>query len=237
MAGKVAIALIKKEAELYRSHGLYKESLRIYAQLLRAVPDKHPEIKRSLQASITRIQKEVQDFNIDIGQPPSAKEMTLMRKGWPEDENPFEIISIAEAFKELGLYIEAINEYHKLWRNPDTSPHSTLEDLTDCLRHLDSDEVIINQMGHILQNSVLDQPNRAAALMKIADLLQQYKRPLAALELFRTVQKLDPTRVGVAQKIKALEKVIDTGTIGRIEPEQGPVRKRGFFSKFFSSNK
>ena len=59
MAGKVAIALIKKEAELYRSHGLYKESLRLYTQLLGAVSDKHPEIKQSLQASIERIKKEV----------------------------------------------------------------------------------------------------------------------------------------------------------------------------------
>ncbi|MGB5985551.1 MAG: hypothetical protein WBG37_09625, partial [Desulfobacterales bacterium] len=59
MESRIAIGLTKREAELYRSQGLFKESLTLYEQLLDDTPGIDAQIKSTIKSKIAALRGEM----------------------------------------------------------------------------------------------------------------------------------------------------------------------------------
>jgi len=111
---KIDIDSKTKEAEVYYSMGLLDESLGVYEQILSNIPDLDTTKQENIQEKIDQLRKEiaVQD-EIDTRNV-STQDISKFKKTLTSDENVPAILDSAAAFKDLGLYGEAISEYEKL---------------------------------------------------------------------------------------------------------------------------
>ena len=103
------------EAEVCRSMGLYDDSLGIYESILSVVGPQDTHVQATIQKRIELLKNEIGDQKeaLPIGEGTKdllISEITSSGKG----DIP-EILDSATAFKEMGLYPEAIAEYGKLF--------------------------------------------------------------------------------------------------------------------------
>ena len=100
-----------REAEMYYSQGLYAEALEIYDGILSDTPDLDSDMQAVISEKIDLITKEFTE--LDQKDPEiSAHALSLLRKSWitEEGESVPEILDSASAFKELGLFKDAVEE-------------------------------------------------------------------------------------------------------------------------------
>ena len=103
------------EAEAYKKHGLFHEALGLFEELLKSDAGLTAAVQNKLKKNIASIRNEI-DSIAQEDATISAEDASLLRETWDDGgENIHEIISSANAFKELGLHKEAIIEYSKLF--------------------------------------------------------------------------------------------------------------------------
>jgi len=101
-----------REAETYRSQGLFAESLEIYEQILSVFTKLDPDIKKTVRGKIAGLKEEIERvekedpslFNQDIphfGQTPDSEETAST------------ILTSASSLKDWAFFKEAAEEYNK----------------------------------------------------------------------------------------------------------------------------
>jgi tetratricopeptide (TPR) repeat protein len=133
-----------QEAEVYRSMGLPKESLALYEGILKSLPEKHGETYTDIINKIELLKEDIKDKYPEEFMGFTTADLTGIEEVLtPVEENTPAINDCAFAFKELGLYKEALGEYEKLIKL-DFSIESIIHDVCDCLFKLyPSMEIII----------------------------------------------------------------------------------------------
>ena len=189
-----------REAQAYHSMGLYNEALSI----LTALQEQHgPAISEEIQSRIDRMTDELKTAIEQVSQEdPQFQDETiaLLRQSWTLGEaNLNEILSSAEAFRELGLYGEALAEYAKLL-NAEELVESVLPDLSDCLFQLHPPARTTDQISRLLDEHNLAPARRARILFYFAEQLETRAHPDLAMELFDAVHEIDPDYDGLAKK-------------------------------------
>jgi hypothetical protein len=119
MTGKITLALIHKEANTYRSHGLPQEARDLYQKLLST----SPHLPQNIRADIT---KQIQQIELEIGcdaleecQAISDEQIAVLKQGWRDQSGFDEIFTTGKTFYQLRRYDDAIGELKKLSRNVD----------------------------------------------------------------------------------------------------------------------
>jgi tetratricopeptide (TPR) repeat protein len=135
MTNKLTIAFTRREAELYRSHGLLEEAHELYREVLDESTTVGSSLAISLQEKIGQLDKElteVTELEIDLSDVVSEREMNILREGWGDAFSPSDISTCASALSSVGLYKAAIEEYGKLVRL--NQPQAEfIDELTDCI--------------------------------------------------------------------------------------------------------
>ena len=135
MHGKITHALLRKEADIYRSQGLPQESLRVYQELLESDPRLPMETQAAVRDQIQRLKIEIQCNSGDEGAILSDEHIELIRQGWSPEATPEEIIASAGSLLELGRYAEALSEFKALLRKG-VAAERLRRALAVCLRQL-----------------------------------------------------------------------------------------------------
>ncbi len=204
MTNKLTIAFSRKEAELYRSHGLLEEARQLYRQVLDESGTLGPSLAESLQEKIRQLESELSQLDIDLSDVVSERELCILRDGWGDAQSPSDVNTCAVALGSIGLYEAAIEEYRKLIRLQQPYAEFT-EGLTDCLMAVYTTDAIQGAVDTIIAQ---DQPEKAHPNgLRIAIAMELARRgddrpALLLLEAARAIRPLPP-------KIEALANALD----------------------------
>jgi hypothetical protein len=114
MTGKITNALIRKEADTYRSHGLSTEARDLYKKLLASSPYISPDIKAAIESQLQQIELEIGCAAPEERQALSDEQVAVIKQGWGEHATVEDIVTCAKSFYQAGRYGDALEELKKL---------------------------------------------------------------------------------------------------------------------------
>ncbi len=205
MTNKLTIAFTRREAELYRSHGLLEEARQLYRQVMDEAGTLGPSLAESLQDKIRKLEDELAELDIDLSDVVSEKELCILREGWGDAQSASDINTCAAALGSIGLYEAAIEEYRRLIRLQQPLV-DYIRGLTDCLLAVYTPESIEAEIDAIIAR---DQPGDAHPnILRIAFAMELARRGVdrPALSLYETARTIRPLPDRIEAHVKALEK-------------------------------
>jgi hypothetical protein len=82
MIGKITFALIRREANTYRSHGLSEEDADLYKKLLSSSPNLSPEVRADIEYQLKQIDLEIGCNALEECQAISDEQIAVIKQGW-----------------------------------------------------------------------------------------------------------------------------------------------------------
>jgi len=193
-----------KGAEAYHSHGLYQESLEIYEQILSIVPKEDPARQKNIREIIALIKKEIKDLEQD-DPALSSQDISQIKATWAGEENVSGILDSASAFKELGLFKEAIEEYTKLFKH-DYPQAKIIPDLAECLFKIHSPSRVIDQIEKIIHENDLSDQEKAEIKFAFGMEMEKQDYKDLAFEFYESVKAIDPEFEGIQTQIDLIQR-------------------------------
>ena len=208
MTNKLTIAFTRREAELYRSHGLLEEARQLYRQVLDEAGALGPSLTASLQEKIGNLEEELAELEVDLSDVVSERELCILREGWGDAHSPSDIRTCATALGSIGLYEAAIEEYGKLVRrNPPLA--DDVEGLTDCLAAVYTPETIEAAVADLVARYQLPEARSFGLQIGIAMALTRRGLECPALGLFASARAIRPLPDKIEAFAQALQKRFD----------------------------
>jgi len=199
------------EAEVCYSMGLYDEALSIFIQVLDDFPDLDDENKEKVQQKINEIKAHLEEQEGDEAGSVSTEEISMLKKSLSGQEDAPAILDSASAFKDLGLFEEALTEYEKilLLEHP---PESVIPDIVDCLLKLFSPNDLFDKIIKIVGDQRLGVEKRG--LVKYHFGLEMEKRDYRdlALDLYEEAEKDTPEEPELVKRIETLRSRLSSGS-------------------------
>jgi len=188
-----------KEAELYRSMGLLKESLVVYDEVLAEIPV--DDIKRTelVTKTIRALKKETDSQEEHIPEI-SQEDISVIKEAIVIDGESG-MLENALAFKQLGLMSEAASEYEKLFET-DYPANKIIPDLMECLLNLVHPEKAAERVLQATGKLGLQGPQLAQIHFSTGLQLEHAGHKDLALAQFKSASKLDPENREISQKLK-----------------------------------
>ena len=209
MTNKLTIAFTRREAELYRSHGLLEEARLLYRQVLDEAGTLGPDLAASLQEKIGHLENELAQLDVDLSDVVSERELCILRDGWGDAQSPSDINTCAAALESIGLCEAAIEEYRKLIRLQQPFV-DYIEGLTDCLMVVYGPQAVEGAIDAIIAQ---DQSKNAHPTgLRIAFAMELARRgadrqALSLYEAARAIRPLPPQIDTLARRLRERLKV------------------------------
>jgi hypothetical protein len=205
MTNKLTIAFTRREADLYRSHGLLEEARQLYRQVMDEAGTLGPGLTASLKEKINQLEAELAELDVDLSEVVSERELCILREGWGDAQSPVDIRTCASALGSIGLYEAAIEEYGRLVRL-NQSLADYIEGLTDCIVAVYTPEAIPAAVESIAERNLA--PEAHPTGLRIAMALELAKRDIVppALALFASARAIRPLPVKVETFVEELQK-------------------------------
>jgi type II secretory ATPase GspE/PulE/Tfp pilus assembly ATPase PilB-like protein len=199
------------EAEVCLSMGLYDEALSIFNQVIDEYPDIEEDKKKTITEKIEGIKKELSDQEVSEAGSVSTEEISMLKKSLSGQEDAPAIIDSASAFKDLGLFEEALAEYEKILVL-DHPPESVVPDIVDCLLKLFSPNDLFDKIHKIVGDQRLDAEKRGAVKFHFG--LEMEKRDYRdlALDLYEEAEKETPDYPDLQKRIETLRSRLSSGS-------------------------
>jgi len=218
MTNKLTIAFTRREAELYRSHGLLEEARQLYRQVLDEAGTLGPSLAESLQEKIRSLEEELAELDVDLSGVVSERELCILREGWGDAQSPSDIGTCAAALGSIGLYEAAIQEYRKLIHLQQPLA-DYIQGLTECLLAVYAPEAILAEIEAIIDR---DQPEETHPnALRVAFAMELSRRGLerSALALYEAAHQIRPLPKPIEAHAKALQNRVAALPM---EDRQGP---------------
>lgn len=135
MFGKVANALIRREADAYRAQGLQEEALRLLRKILLSSSNLHSDVRTGIEQQIRQIEAEMSGTALEEHQQLSEEQIAVIREGWGENSTLDDFVVCGQALHALGRHGDALLEFRTSIQKGG-SAHRVITPLADCLVHL-----------------------------------------------------------------------------------------------------
>jgi hypothetical protein len=163
MAGKIRAALIRKEADIYRSQGLNREARDLYNHLLSSSSNIDAGTEAAIRTQIEQIRKAENEHSTqDERRKLSVELLAILKSGWGNTPTESDILVCAHALMELGCFAEALNEFKQLLQQG-TDLESVIEPVGVCLAQLFVPGMLADAIDRLARESLPD-PAAAEAL-------------------------------------------------------------------------
>lgn len=191
-----------KEAEAYRSHGLVKESLDIYEQVLSITPDLDPDLQKEYEEKILVLKKEIEDID-QLDSVISSEDVAVFKDTWSPEEDAHVVLGSISAYKELGLHNEAIEEYMKLFKL-DYPTVNFIPGLVESLFTVHSPSRVIDKAEKIISENNLTDDEKVEIEFILGLEMEKRNHNDLALELYQSVSDIKPDYPEIKSKIESL---------------------------------
>ena len=188
-----------KEAEIYRSMGLLRESLTVYDEILSGLSKDEAGRKETIQKTIQTLKDEIESLESHI--PEISQEDITVIKEAVAFGGQGSMLDNAAAFKQLGLMNEAVAEYEKLFET-DYPVIKIIPDFVECLLNLVPPDEAVERALRATAKSTLDDRQLAQVRYSVGLQLEHSGHKDLALQQFNSASKLDPANREIAQKLK-----------------------------------
>jgi type II secretory ATPase GspE/PulE/Tfp pilus assembly ATPase PilB-like protein len=193
-----------KSAEAYEAHGLYNEAIELYKEILSADSGLDKETLQKARYKIDELSKEINDDDISIPQSLSKEEVSHIKTGLSIGESVPEILDSATAFKELGLYREAVSEYKKLFQT-DIQITEFFEDFLESTLAVNSAAEVVSDIETTISENRLDKQTTASIQFLLGDELDKRNHKEQAVKCYQSVQKIDPLYPKIKERIESIQ--------------------------------
>lgn len=180
---KISLALIRKEADIYRSQGLHKEAHELYVKFLACSPKIDPGAKSTIEKQTQLIELEMNCGDTVAPQEPSADQIDLIKKGWGASASESDLLICAQAFMEIGRYVDALREFRSMIIKgsafePLSSP------ITDCFLQLFDSQKLPSKVDRYAKALYRDEGSILMFQVSIAEQLLNHGRLNHALSFY-----------------------------------------------------
>lgn len=193
----------RKVAEAYETHGLYDEAISVYRQILSSFPDLADETRAAVEEKINALSQEIDGLEGDGAPALSGEDVSHIKSGLSIGGSAPEIFDSASAFKELGLYKEALGEYRKLF-GTDYPVEEFYGEVIECLFALFPPSRVVEEVEAIATENSLDDKSRAKLKYELGLALEQRDYKELAIQSYRSVQHIDPVYPKIKEKLEAV---------------------------------
>ena len=188
-----------KEAEIYRSMGLLKESLSIYDEILSDAPEHETHILETINNNVRLLKMEIEDFKTDIPEI-SQEDVSIIKEAVATEGGALEILNNAEALKDLGLMKEAVAEYEKLFET-DYPAIGIIPDFVESLLGSVSPNDAVEKTEQTLKKLSLEAHQLAQIKYSIGLQLEHNGNKDLAVSQFKSAAEIDPENKEIEQKL------------------------------------
>lgn len=206
------ISLRIKEAEMYYSMGLPKESLGIYEEIFPVIPKDNLKKREGIRSRISFLRNEIKETAERDAKGLSRKNIADIRKSLtPVEDNAPAIYDSAFAFKELGLYNEALAEYEKAL----TLEHRTdevIHEVSECLFKLYPKMDLVQELDKFFSKYQFSNEQSAKIKFGLGLEMERRDNKEQALYSYETAAKLDPKNSVIKERLNALSAQFATGS-------------------------
>lgn len=207
MAGKITTILAKKEAETYCSHGLHKEALDIFKNLIATSPNMDPDFKTAIENQIGMIAAKVQAGPGTEIQRLSAADIARAKQGWGKKATEGDLLVCAQAFYAIGHYRNALLELSAMLGRG-CAVHKVAGLMAGCLARLLRPDQLIKGVER-LGNKIYAHPQKRIEFeLALTQEMTVLKKVSHAHVLYRHLQKTTGLRASETQRLETIAKEI-----------------------------
>lgn len=200
-----------KEAEVYHSMGLYVESLNVYEDILERLPDGDNSGRQNVQEKIEALQKQIKSLEDDTQTSISTDDLDIIKKALSADDNLPGLHDSANAFKELGLYSEAVGEYENLLKLG-YDPEKFLRDFVDAYLRVQTAKEVTQRISTAIKERDGDAEENAKLLFLLGTEMENRNHTNSAMELYQAVSKKDPKNQDFQKRLTNLKASFSSGS-------------------------
>ena len=211
ISDKSTISSKVKEAEVYYSMGLIEESLDIYQQILADIPASNSNNHKIITEKIKELKKELVEQDQIDNENVSAEDISNFRKTLSSNEDIPAIIDGVAAFKDLGLWKEAVLEYEKLF-NLGYSPEKIIPEFTECLFKIHSPSKVLEQFDRIIRNNGFDNKDKAQVKFMLGIEMEKRDFKDLALDLYRAAREIEPDNNKITNRLDSIIARLSSGS-------------------------
>ncbi len=200
-----------KEAEVYFSMGLHKESLGVYVELASDTSEIEPQDMKTINERIDLLKGKIAEKENADHQEMSSKHVELVKQELSSAEGFDESLHSASALKELGLIEEAIAQYEKLL-TPDCPPEVIIPELTQCLLTTLSPSKVIEQIDAVIKKKNLDDKKTAEVKFILGMEMERGGNKDLAIDQLKIASDLDPENENLKEKLESMIASLSSGS-------------------------
>jgi hypothetical protein len=177
------------EAETYRSMGLLKESIGVLEKILSDMPSLDPQSTQNIKKKIELLKKEISGHETSDSQGFSTEDISLIKETLSRNEELPAILDSAFAFKELGLYGDAISEYEKLLYL-ECPLSKIIPEIAECLLRIDTPAQVLKRVQKMLSDRRLGRRRGVQFTFSLAKEMEKKEQKTMAADLFRLAEQI-----------------------------------------------
>ena len=199
------------EAEVYRSMGLLAESLNVYEKILSDIPKSDSRNREKVEQTIGQVKKEIVDEEQANVENVSTEDISILKKAVSNNENVQAVLASASAWKELGLYGEAVAEYEKLFQL-DCHSGKIVSEMVVCLSVTHSLSKVVEHVEKIVNKQKLGKKEKVQIKFRLGMEMEKRGEKELALDLYRSAKQIDPDDKEVKKKLDSIIASLSSGS-------------------------
>ncbi len=208
---KIDLQFKLNEAEVYRSMGLLAESLNVYEKILSDTPKSDSSNREKVEQTIGQVKKEIVDEEQANVENVSTEDISILKKAVSNNENVQAVLASASAWKELGLYGEAVAEYEKLFQL-DCHSGKIVSEMVVCLSVTHSLSKVVEHVEKIVNKQKLGKKEKVQIKFRLGMEMEKRGEKELALDLYRSAKQIDPDDKEVKKKLDSIIASLSSGS-------------------------
>jgi type II secretory ATPase GspE/PulE/Tfp pilus assembly ATPase PilB-like protein len=199
------------EAEVCRSMGLYEDSLSLYEKILGSVSPQDAQTYGKIEKRIRLLKQEIDSDGQPTTKGVSKKDLTMLRERLSSQGDVPAILDSASAFKEMGLYGEAIPEFAKLFKE-DYPSSKIVPEIAESLLKLHSPSKASDEFKNLIENLKLEKTEMANITFIFGQEMEKRDHREVSLDNYKRAHRLLPTNTDIKKRMDSVAATFTTGS-------------------------
>ncbi len=200
------------EAEVCFSMGLFDEAAAIFEQVVKDFPNLDDEQKTAVNDRLSEIREKVKEVPKDEAGNVSSEEISMLKKTLSGQEEAPAILDSASAFKDLGLFEEAVAEYEKLIYSDFEDVESIVQEISACLVKLHSPAELLDRIMKIAGDQRLEKEHMAKVKSFFGQDMEKRDNRDLAMDLYEAALKDAPSDGDIKKRLDGLRSSLASGS-------------------------
>lgn len=216
---KIGLALVRKQADIYRGQGLHQEARQLYSKYSACSTQLDPTTKAMIEKQLQLIDLEMSCVDTAVHPELSADEIEIIKKGWGEAASGVDILVCAQAFMDIGRFGDALKEFRTLMLKGGDYRHLVYS-ITECLLQIFDPQALSSNLEHYARSLYRDEETAFKFQLSIAVQMLNRSRLDHASALYRHLCTQPTASKKIRSRLAALGTMIQTHSALQAAPAE-----------------